>query len=98
MNPIKLWWLSLGLFGAVVAVVAGLLGLIVTTAKGIERVAGDIWIAGKQIAGNTVSIWMLQQTNEQLAEMLDSARTLERTTAAIDDTLGALAGRVGERG
>lgn len=98
MNPIKLWWLSLGIFGAVVAVVAGLLGLIAATAKGIERVAGDIWIAGKQIAGNTVSIWMLQQTNEQLAGMLDSARNLERTTAAIDEKLGVLAGRAGERG
>ena len=97
MNMLRLWWLSLGIFAAVVGVVAGLLGLIIAAARSIDRHAEAIWVAGKQIAGNTVSIWMLEKTNEQLAEVSEVTRSLERTAASIDAKLRALAGEAGER-
>jgi hypothetical protein len=97
MNVMRLWWLSLGIFAAVVGVVAGLLGLIIAAARSIDRHAEAIWVAGKQIAGNTVSIWMLEKTNEQLADMLEATRALERTAASIDAKLQALAGAAGEK-
>ena len=97
MDVTELWWLSLALAAVVVTVVAVLLGLIISTAKSIDRHAAQIWTAGKQIAGNTVSIWMLEQTNKQLAQMLESARALERTTASINEKLQALAGGAGRR-
>ena len=97
MNMLRLWWLSLGIFAAVVGVVAGLLGLIIAAARSIDRHAEAIWVAGKQIAGNTVSIWMLEKTNEQLAEVSEVTRSLERTAASIDAKLRALAGGAGDR-
>ena len=98
MNVIQLWWRSLAIFTAVVGVVAGLLGLIIATARSIDRHAADIWLVGKQIAGNTVSIWMLEKTNEQLAGIQDAARLLERTAASMDETLRTLVSPSGERG
>ena len=62
---------------AVVAVgVRVLLGAIIATARSIDRHALAIWIVGKQIAGNTVSIWMLEKAANQLEQMLDSLRSL----------------------
>src|ERR671938_1644045 len=87
----RLWWLSLGLSGVVVAVVAALLGGIIGAARSIDRHATDIWTVGKQIAGNTVSIWMLGKTNEQVARMLDAAQSIDRTATSIDTRLRALA-------
>ena len=87
MNVIRLWWLSLGIFAAVVGVVAALLGAIIATARSIDRRAEAIWIAGKQIAGNTVSIWMLAQTNDHLAGIRDGARAIEQTATSIDEKL-----------
>ena len=87
----RLWWLSLGIVTAVVGVVAGLLGLIIAAARSIDRHAEAIWVVGKQIAGNTVSIWMLGKTNEEVARMLHATRSLERTAAAMDEKLRALA-------
>ena len=93
-----MWWLSLGLAGAVVGVVAALLGAIVRAARKIDEHAEAIWTVGKQIAGNTVSIWILGKTNDQLAQVLDSARSLERTTASIDEKLSGLARTDGRQG
>jgi hypothetical protein len=89
---VRLWWLSLGLAGVVVGVVAALLGAIIAAARSIDRHATDVWTVGKQIAGNTVSIWMLDKTNDQVARMLEAARSIDRTTASIDARLRALAG------
>jgi hypothetical protein len=94
----RLWWLSLGLSGMVVAVVAALLGAIVGAARGIDRHATDIWTVGKQIAGNTVSIWMLGKTNEQVARLLDAAQSIDRTAASIDTRLRALVDTDGRKG
>jgi hypothetical protein len=86
-----MWWLSLGLSGVVVGVVAALLGQIIAAARSIDRRADGIWTVGKQIAGNTVSIWMLARTNDQVARMLDAAQSIDRTAASIDTRLRTLA-------
>ena len=90
-DVVRLWWLSLGLSGVVVAVVAALLGAIVGAARSIDQHATDIWTVGKQIAGNTVSIWMLGKTNEQVARLNEAAQSIDRTAASIDTRLRALA-------
>lgn len=95
MSITKLWWLSLGLATVVVAVVAALLLQIIAAARSIDQHARDIWTVGKQIAGNTVSIWMLGKTNDQLARILDAAQTIERTATSLDDKVRALAASAG---
>jgi hypothetical protein len=92
-----MWWLSLGLAGAVVGVVAALLGAIVQTARKIDEHAAAIWTVGKQIAGNTVSIWMLEKTNEQASKMVESLRRIEQSAASIDEKLATLARSDGRR-
>jgi hypothetical protein len=90
MTDLQLWWISLGIFAAVVVVVALLLGLIIAAAKSIDRHAADIWVAGKQIAGNTVSIWLLERTNDSLTHVRDEARALTRAVRGLDQTLRSL--------
>ena len=94
---VGLWWFSLAAAGVVVGVVAALLGLIVAAAKQIDQHAAGIWTVGKQIAGNTVSIWMLEKTNEQVASLADSVRSLERSAASIDEQLSTLARASGQQ-
>jgi hypothetical protein len=89
-DVLRLWWISLGLSGVVVGVVAALLAQIIAAARSIDRRADGIWTVGKQIAGNTVSIWMLARTNDQVARMLDAAQSIDRTAASIDTKLRAL--------
>jgi len=90
MSVTELWWLSLGLFAAVVVVVAVLLGLIIAAARSIDRHAAAIWVAGKDIAGNTVSIWMLDQTLSALRRLAEAARRIESSLGALHERLGAL--------
>ena len=91
MKATRMWWLSLGASAGVVGVVAGLLAAIAAQARSIDRHADAIWTVGKQIAGNTVSIWMLEQTNDRLGQAVEVARSLERSVASIDEKLRALA-------
>ena len=85
MDPIAIWKWSLVGGGAVIVVVAVLLLAIIYVARSIDRHAGDVWVAGKNIAGNTVSIWMLETTNEVAGEIL-------RVAQSIDASLKSLAG------
>lgn len=87
MDVIQVWWLSLAIFAAVILILAVLLGLIITTAKSIDRHAGAIWVVGKEIAGNTVAIWMLEQTVGSLQRLSDSLRRIEHTIGGLDSTL-----------
>ena len=89
MTDLQLWWLALGLAAIVVVVVAVLLGLIIATAKSIDYHASAIWVAGKQIAGNTVSIWMLETANTALRGIHSTLGALQRTVAALNETLAA---------
>ena len=88
---LKLWSLSLGIFTAVVGVVAVLLLQIIGAAKSIDDHAAGIWTAGKQIAGNTVSIWMLEKTNDHLKAVGETAGAIATTAGSIDAKLKALA-------
>jgi hypothetical protein len=89
VTNIELWWLSLGLFAIVVVVVAALLGLIVAAAKSIDRHAAGIWTVGKQIAGNTVSIWMLETADRAVCDLTRAIAKLQRAAADLSDTLKA---------
>lgn len=60
------WILALGL-GLVVAVVAVvLLQAFLGQVHRIERGAGLVWTAGKQVAGNTATTWLLGETSARL--------------------------------
>jgi hypothetical protein len=86
MDPMTIWTWSLIAGAVVIVIVAVLLVAIIVTARSIDKHALAIWTAGKNIAANTVSIWMLGRTNEVAAEILETAKS-------IDSTLKAVAGR-----
>lgn len=90
MDVLDLWWLSLAVAAVVTIAVAVLLGLIIAAARSIDRRAGQIWLAGKQIAGNTVAIWMLEHTIEMAESMIEHAAALERSASSLNETLRAL--------
>lgn len=92
MDVIELWWLSLAIFAVVVVVVAALLGLIIAAVRRVDRTASAIWTTGKQIAGNTVSIWMLEDTKGSLARTAKAARSIERSTASLEEILEGASG------
>jgi hypothetical protein len=91
VTEIELWWMSLGIFALVVVVVAVLLGLIAGAAKSIDRQAAGIWVVGKQIAGNTVSIWMLERTNDLLRRTHDDVRRISDVAGSMDESLKSIA-------
>lgn len=67
------WFLALGL-GLVVAVVAVvLLEVFLREVHRIERGAGLVWTAGKQVAGNTATTWLLTETSDRLTLLTDEA-------------------------
>ncbi len=68
------WFLALGL-GLVVAVVAVvLLETFLRQVHRIERGAGLIWTAGKQVARNTATTWLLPETSQRLDLLTEEAR------------------------
>jgi hypothetical protein len=67
------WFLALGL-GLVVAVVAVvLLEMFLRQVHRVERDAGLVWKAGKQVARNTATTWLLGETSLRLDELTDEA-------------------------
>jgi hypothetical protein len=88
MNTVTLWTWSLVVGAVVIMIVALLLVAILATARHIDRHAADIWQVGKSIAGNTVSIWMLEHTNQLAKEILGTAQS-------IDNSVKSLAGKLG---
>ena len=67
------WSLALGL-GLVVAVVAVLLlEVFLRQVHRIERGAGLVWTAGKQVARNTATTWLLGETSARLDDLVDEA-------------------------
>jgi hypothetical protein len=96
VTDIHLWSLSLTIAAAVIVVVAVLLGLIIAAAKRIDTHAAAIWIVGKQIAGNTVAIWMLDHTNDALKRLHEDVGGLQQSVRRLDETLRII-GRAAER-
>ncbi len=83
-----IWAWSLVAGVAVILVVAVLLILILVTARKIDYHANQIWEAGKAIAGNTVSIWMLQKPNQVAGNILETAKAIAEGAGSIDLKLG----------
>ena len=79
MDSITIWTYSLIAGAIVILIVAALLIAIVLTARKIDDHAKDIWQAGKLIAGNTVSIWMLKDTNVVAGEINGKLTNLSQT-------------------
>lgn len=95
MDSATMWMYSLIAGVAVILIVAVLLILIVLTARSIDTHAKNIWLAGKNIAANTVSIWMLRETNAVAGQILAGAGEIVSAARSIDDKLGALARTLG---
>ncbi len=75
-----------------ILIVAALLIAIVLTARKIDYHAKEIWLAGKNIAGNTVSIWMLKDTNAVAGDILTTAVSIAGVATQIDNKLTDLSG------
>lgn len=89
MSTNGLWWLTLGL-GLVVSIIAViLLHTFYLQVRRIERGSGAIWDAGKQVARNTATTWMLHQTTVRLDGL--TAEALEHD-AFLNDVLSDAAG------
>jgi hypothetical protein len=87
-----LWWLAIAAITTGTVVIAVLLGLLIAVANRIDHNVDGTWIAARRIAGNTVSIWMLERTNEHLAEVAKEARALQARAESIDERLRAATG------
>ncbi|MBA3804718.1 MAG: hypothetical protein H0X14_03270 [Acidobacteria bacterium] len=92
MDTMTLWTYSLIAGALVIVVVAVLLIMLIAAANRVNKNASNIWDAGKQIAGNTVSIWMLNVTNRVAGQILETAQSINSRAAAVDEKITALAG------
>jgi hypothetical protein len=73
MSDEAYWFLALGL-GLVVAVVAVvLLEMFLRQVHRIEHGAGLVWQAGKEVARNTATTWMLPATSDRLDRLTEEA-------------------------
>ena len=90
MDSITIWTYSLIAATVVILIVAALLIAIVLTARKIDDHAKDIWQAGKLIAGNTVSIWMLKDTNIVAGDILKTAQSIAGVATDINHKLDDL--------
>ncbi len=97
MDTTTLWTYSLIAGAVVVLIVAVLLIMLIAAANRVNKHASHIWDAGKQIAGNTVSIWMLNVTNRVAGEILEGAKSINARAESIDNTIAALANALGPR-
>lgn len=90
MDAMTLWIYSLIAGAIVVVLVAVLLIMIIVAANRIDKHASAIWEVGKKIAGNTVSIWMLEKTNTVASDILQTAKSIDAKAKSIDGTIAAL--------
>lgn len=89
------WFLALAL-GLVVAVVAViLLEIFLHEVHRIEQGAASVWTAGKQVARNTSTTWLLGATSDQLTVLTEEAG---RHVDALSPPTSALPQRVGPGG
>lgn len=83
------WRTGLGLAGVVVAAVAGLLLAIIAVARSIESNVQRAKAAAEAIVRHTSAIWELDKTNRAAAELLTTARSIERHATEVADRLEA---------
>lgn len=93
-----LWAYSLVAGVVVILIVAVLLIGILVTARKIDYHANAIWEAGKRIAANTVSIWMLDRTNAVASSILSTAVSIVGAAESIDKRLAGLGEALGRKG
>lgn len=91
LDNTTIWTYSLIAAAVVIAIVAVLLIMLIAAANRVDKHAAAIWGAGKQIASNTVSIWMLDKTNNVAGQILTGAQSIDARAAAIDEKITALA-------
>ena len=73
MSDEAYWFLALGL-GLVAAVIAVvLLEMFLRQVHRIERGAELVWQAGKEVARNTATTWLLPETSKRLDALTDEA-------------------------
>lgn len=84
MSTNGLWWLTLGLGLVVSAIAVILLHVFYLQVRRIERGSDAIWEAGKQVARNTATTWMLHQTTVRLDGLTEEAL---RHDALLDEVL-----------
>lgn len=97
MDTMTIWTYSLIAGAVVILIVAVLLIMLIAAARRVDKHAAEIWTTGKQIAGNTVSIWMLNKTNSVAGDILETARSINKRAAAIDEKLALLGNALGGR-
>ena len=88
----QVWTISLGVFVAVLVVVAILLTLILRTSHDIKRGVALIWNVGQRIANNTIQLAMLERTNEAAEKILASAVGVIGATGAVKAHAGTCPG------
>ena len=88
MDPLTIWTWSLVGGGVVILIVVALLLAIIVTARRIDNHALEIWKVGKSIAANTVSIWMLNRTNQIAREILTTAQSMDAAVKSLAEKLG----------
>lgn len=81
------WRIGLGLAGVVVGAVAGLLLAIIAVARSIEANVARAKAAAEAIVRNTNAIWELDKTNGAAADLLATARAIERHATEVADAL-----------
>jgi hypothetical protein len=81
---VTIWTLSIVILIVVTVVVGFLLSLVLRTARGIQRVAADIWTHGKLVANNTIHIPLLRETNRLASGILATAVQIVGGAAAIE--------------
>jgi hypothetical protein len=87
-TAVMLWWLALGLAVVVLLVVAVLLELVARSADRIHQAVSDIWTGGTHIAQNTVTLALLQQTNDLARALLRSAGRIAAASGRIRQATG----------
>jgi hypothetical protein len=90
MTSTGYWWLALGL-GLVVAVVAViLLQVFLRQVWRVERAAEQVWAAGKQVAANTSTTWLLGATADRLDVFIEEAGRHEQLLSGGSKPEGAV--------
>jgi len=97
MDTMTLWTYSLIAGAVVILIVAVLLIMLIAAANRVNKNASHIWDAGKQIAGNTVSIWMLNVTNRVAGQILETAQSINSRAESIDNNIAALGNALGPK-
>src|SRR5215472_19239805 len=78
-----LWWIPVAVAFVVCIVAVGLLQNILVVARNIDANVHTIWTVGKQIANNTVELWLLGKTVGLVKDIRVAAPQINDTAQAI---------------